>query len=58
MNDFDIRPYVGVGPLAFGMKPEEVHALVGEPRMQGSNPLGGGTSGMRAFVFVTPPTLT
>lgn len=40
MTDFDIRPYEGVGPLAFGMTPEEVHALVGEPRMQRPNPLG------------------
>lgn len=40
MTDFDIRPYVGVGPLAFSMKPEEVHAVVGEPRMQRPNPMG------------------
>ena len=40
MAHFDIRPYEGVGLLAFGMKPEEVHAAVGEPRMQRSNPLG------------------
>lgn len=40
MTDFDIRPYEGVGPLAFGMTPEEVHAAGGEPRMQRPNPMG------------------
>lgn len=40
MIDFDIRSYEGVGPLTFGMTPEEVHAVVGEPRMQRPNPMG------------------
>jgi len=40
MTTFDIRPYEGVGPIAFGMSPEEVHGLLGEPRMQRTNPLG------------------
>lgn len=40
MTHFDIRPYVGVGSLAFGMTLEEVHAVVGEPRMQRPDPMG------------------
>jgi hypothetical protein len=40
MTVFDIRPFDGVGPLTFGMTPEEVHSQLGEPRMQKPNPLG------------------
>lgn len=40
MTAFNVRPLEGVGPLAFGMSPEDVHALLGEPRMQKANPLG------------------
>jgi hypothetical protein len=28
---FDIRPYEGVGPLRFGMTPDEVEQLLGKP---------------------------
>lgn len=28
---FDVRPYEGVGPLALGMSPEDVHAVIGAP---------------------------
>jgi hypothetical protein len=30
--DLDIVPYVGVGPLRFGMTPGQVHQTVGAPR--------------------------
>jgi len=40
MIAFDIRPFKGVGPIAFGMTPEQVHGLLGAPRMQRPSPLG------------------
>lgn len=49
MTHFDIRPYVGVGRLAFGMTPEEVHAVVGEPQKQRPNPLGQGDERYAGF---------
>jgi hypothetical protein len=30
-NHFDIKPYLGVGPLRFGMTPAEVAAQLGPP---------------------------
>lgn len=37
MTVFDIRSYEGVGPLAFGMSPTEVHAILGQPRTTTKN---------------------
>lgn len=31
MTDFEILPYVGVGPLRFGMTPDEVATVLGPP---------------------------
>lgn len=30
-NEFEIKPYLGVGPLQFGMTPQEVAAALGPP---------------------------
>jgi hypothetical protein len=29
--DYAIRPYDGIGPIKFGMTPEQVHEILGEP---------------------------
>ncbi|MEO8362647.1 MAG: hypothetical protein ABI672_21660 [Vicinamibacteria bacterium] len=34
---FDIRSYEGVGPVWFGMTPDQVHAAIGEPIRQARN---------------------
>jgi hypothetical protein len=31
--DWDILPLEGAGPLRFGISPQQVHALLGEPRL-------------------------
>lgn len=32
MSIYDIRPYESAGPLVLGMRPEEVHTILGKPR--------------------------
>jgi hypothetical protein len=32
MQEFQILPHKGVGPIRFGMPKEEVHAMLGEPQ--------------------------
>lgn len=40
-RDFDIKPYIGVGPLTFGMSPQEVADLIGPPERVLRNRKGG-----------------
>ena len=39
-NVFQVLPYVGAGPVTFGMTPEQVAALLGAPRRVQKNVLG------------------
>ncbi len=40
MITFDICPFVGAGPLNFGMRPEQVELILGLPRLSRKNPIG------------------
>lgn len=40
MTAFDIRPFLGVGPLVLGMSPGDVHRILGEPRSVSKSRIG------------------
>lgn len=50
---FDIRPYEGVGPLRFGMIPDEVEHVLGKPDKVKRNFLGEWTEHREANGLVT-----
>ena len=52
ISDFEVIPYVGAGPLRFGMTPQEVIALLGEPEVVAptwDKRLAHGYPGLRLF---------